>query len=142
MLTKDYILGLTDGEGSFTVYVRPPDKKHQAKSWRIEFHYYLKMREDELPLLKEIKKFFGCGSISFQKDKRQNHRNCYRFEINDRVNLKNKIIPLFKKNSPRSSNRKKDFQLFCRIFELVEKKAQRTSAGLKKIKEIKSRMHC
>ena len=45
MLSKEYIVGLTDGEGSFTVYLRPPSRKYQAKHWRVECHYYLKLRK-------------------------------------------------------------------------------------------------
>ncbi len=139
MLSEDYVVGLTDGEGSFTVYVRPPKKQHGAKSYRFECHYYLKMREDELPLLKKLKKFFGCGRISFQKDKRKNHKDCYRFEVSNLENIKNRVIPLFKRNFPKSINRKRDFTIFCNIIGLLDKK--QTKKGLKKIMKLKSEMH-
>ena len=71
MLSRDYIVGLVDGEGSFTVYLRK-----QGKYRKVELHFYLKMRKDELPLLKKVKKFFGCGYISLQKDRRKNHSDC------------------------------------------------------------------
>ncbi len=32
MLTKDYVIGLVDGEGSFTVYVRNPNKSVRTKN--------------------------------------------------------------------------------------------------------------
>lgn len=141
MLSIDYIVGLTDGEGSFTAYVRPPRQEHQSKSWRVECHFYLKMREDELPLLKEVKKFFDCGRLSFQRDGRRNHRSCYRFEISDIANIKEKVIPLFKEHSPCSVNRKNDFKLFCRILALVERRAQQSKTGLATIIRLKARMH-
>lgn len=143
MLSEDYIFGLTDGEGSFTVYIRPPKKEHFAKNWRIECHYYVKMREDELPLLREVKKFFKCGRISFQRDKRVNHKDCYRFEISDLENIEKVVIPLFKKNknSLHSANRKKDFKIFYEIISLVVKKKHQTKQGLEKILKLRAQMH-
>jgi len=120
MLSEDYIVGLTDGEGSFTVYLRPS----KISNWnnRIECHYYLKLRKEELPLLKKVKKFFRCGRISLQIDKRPNHSDCYRFEISDLNNIQLKVIPLFKKRALHSINRKNDFRLFCRIVAIAKKK--------------------
>ncbi|MBU4274817.1 LAGLIDADG family homing endonuclease [Patescibacteria group bacterium] len=82
MLSADYIVGITDGEGSFTVYPRPPGGSRGGKSYKMECHYYLKLQEDDLIILKKIKEFFGCGTIYFQRDKRENHTDCYRYEIN------------------------------------------------------------
>lgn len=58
MLSPDYIVGLTDGEGSFSIFLHPPRGKRgeNTKYYRVEYHYYLKLREDELPLLQEVKK--------------------------------------------------------------------------------------
>lgn len=81
MITADYIVGLTDGEGCFYIDVRPPDKKYQRVKTGIETHFYIKLREDDYPLLKEVRDYFKCGGVYFQKEKRQNHSACYRFGI-------------------------------------------------------------
>ena len=140
MLSEDYIVGLTDGEGSFTAYIRPPDKGYEARNYRIECHYYIKLREDDLPLLKKVKQFFPCGRISFQKDNRLNHRDCYRFEVTNLKGLKEVIIPFFQQHSLQSK-RIRDFNLFCNIVEAVSKKEQQSKRGLKKIQQWKSQMH-
>ena len=49
-LSADYIVGLTDGEGCFYVETRVPNRTHKA---RVEMHFFIKLREDELPLLKK-----------------------------------------------------------------------------------------
>ena len=54
-LSADYIVGLTDGEGSFTIYLNPPNKRHGSVNYRVQCRYYIKMREDELPLLEKVK---------------------------------------------------------------------------------------
>ena len=65
MLSSDYIVGLTDGEGSFTAYIRPPKKEHGSKSHRIECHYYIKLREDDVDLLRNVYRFFKVGRVVF-----------------------------------------------------------------------------
>jgi hypothetical protein len=144
MLSKDYIVGLTDGEGSFSVYLHPPKGKRSkyTKHYRIEWHYYIKLREDELPLLKKVKKFFGCGNVYFQNENRINHSHCYRFEVSSYRNISQVIIPFFRKNRPQGISRKRDFELFCRIEEIVSRKRGHLSEKqVARIKKLKSQMH-
>ena len=145
MLSPNYVVGLTDGEGSFTVYLHPPRKigRYTTKHYRAECHYYIKLREDELPLLKEVKRFFNCGNIYLQKDKRPNHRNCYRFEISSYQKIKEIVIPFFQEHPLHSTGRKKDFNLFCKIFQIVgnKNKESLTKEGLERIRKLKLRMH-
>ncbi len=140
MLSEDYIVGLTDGEGSFNIVIRSP-KKARRNRYKVECRYYVKMREDELPLLRKVEKFFGCGAVYHQKERRKNQRDCYRFEINDLKNLTGKVIPLFSKRFLLSTNRKRDFVLFSRIVKMVLKKEHLTDNGIKKILRLKSQMH-
>jgi hypothetical protein len=138
MLSKDYIIGLTDGEGTFLVYIWKREKVTQNP--RVECYYAIKMREDELPLLKEVKKFFGCGNIYFQKEYRKNQRDNYRFQIRKIDELNKKVIPLFKKN-PLHSQKRKDFEIFCKVLNIVNKKGHLNQKGLEKIKKLKQEMH-
>lgn len=139
MLSSDYIVGLTDGEGSFCVFIRKPTKV----TWktRVECHFYIKMREDELPLLKQVRDFFRCGRISFQKEYRQNQRDNYRYQISNLDDLNAVTIPFFKENKLCSTPRKKDFDLFRKIVTLVNAGAHKTEEGLAAIKQLKSQMH-
>ena len=141
MLSASYIVGLTDGEGSFTVYPRPPGGRRGGKSYKIELHYYLKLQQDDLNLLKKVKDFFGCGAIYFQRDKRENHTDCYRYEINHYEKISDTIIPFFSKNQLQSKSKKNDFNLFCKIFKMVRKQQHFNEKGLAKIMELKSKMH-
>jgi hypothetical protein len=134
-LTKDYIIGLVDGEGSFTVYLRKTGKYR-----KVECHFYIKLVEDDLRLLKKIRKTLNCGNIYLQRDKRKNHSDCYRFEVGNLKDIKEKIIPLFK-GRLQSKKRKKDFEIFCRIVELVSEKKHLTLKGWKEIEKLKNKMH-
>ena len=93
-LSKDYIVALVDGEGSFTAFVRNlQNSTERIRRTRIEPRFYIKLVETDRVILDAVKGFFGCGSIYFQKDKRPNHQNCYRYEVFNRKELEDIIIP-------------------------------------------------
>lgn len=140
VLSADYIVGLTDGEGSFTVYLLPPNKAHGSVHYRVQCRYYIKMREDDLPLLEKVQKFWGSGKIYFQKEYRKNQRDNYRFEIFHYQILNEQVVPFFRKH-PLESKRIKDFELFCQILTLAIAKAHHTEDGLAQIRQLKEQMH-
>jgi hypothetical protein len=141
-LTPEYVVGLVDGEGSFTIYVRDPDtKKKTARRVVVEPKFYLKLIERDKDILFALKDFFGCGSVYFQKDTRPNHQNCYRFEIFRWEELQTKIIPFFKKYPPKFASKKHDFKVFCEMMTLLKKREHLTEAGLRKLYLLKQQMH-
>ena len=142
MFHPDYILGLIDGEGSFTVYVRNPNENKEVKRRvKVEPRFYVKLIERDKSILFELKKFFGCGNVYFQGDNRPNHQNCYRYEVANRTDLSETIIPFFKKHHLKFTSKKRDFYLFCKIMKMIEKKKHLTPAGLQKMYEVKQQMH-
>ncbi len=142
MLSKDYIVGLVDGEGSFTAYVRDPNKPTKVKRRvKIEPRFYLKLIEKDKLILDELKKFFNCGNVYFQKDGRKNHQNCYRFEVANRKDLEEIIIPFFKENILQFPSKKKDFRIFCDLMERIKKGEHLSSEGLSNLYKIKQQMH-
>ncbi|TFG35182.1 MAG: hypothetical protein E4H47_02030 [Parcubacteria group bacterium] len=142
MLNSDYIVGLVDGEGSFTAYIRNPKLNNKTKRRaKAEPRFYLKLIEKDKDILYELKEFFGCGNVYFQKDRRENHQNCYRYEVANRNDLEKVIIPFFKKNKLRLSSRANDFKIFCRIIEEIKKGRHLTKSGLNDLYKIKQKMH-
>ena len=141
-ITPDYVVGLVDGEGSFTVYVKNPDSKKQVKRrTRVEPRFFLKLIEKDKKILKQLKKFFGCGNVYFQKDTRANHQDCYRYEVSNRNDLEKVVIPFFKRNSLRLRSKNGDFEIFCRIFKRIMKNEHLNDPGLRKIFALKQKMH-
>ncbi|MEK7498640.1 MAG: LAGLIDADG family homing endonuclease [Patescibacteria group bacterium] len=143
MLDPNYILGLVDGEGSFTVYIRNPSRAKGDVKRRVvaEPKFYLKLIEKDKDILYELQRFFGCGNVYFQKDTRPNHQNCYRYEVASRKELKEKIIPFFEKHQLLLASKKNDFKIFCTLVQMIEEGAHRSSFGLVKMYEIKQTMH-
>jgi len=141
MLSPEYIVGLTDGEGSFNVYLRQRPAKSKPCNYNVACHYYIKMIESELPLLKEVCRFMDCGKVYFQKEKRKNHHDCYRFEVSGLKQIREKVIPFFKRYKLQTPNKKRDFELFCQIVSMVEAKKHLNKNGWKKIQKLKEKMH-
>jgi hypothetical protein len=140
MITADYIIGLTDGEGCFYINVRPPDKRYRGSKVGVETHFYIKLREDDLSLLKQVKSFFKCGEVYFQKEKRKNHSPCYRFEINSQKDIWEVVIPFFDKH-PLRSNKKKNYLIFREIALIIRNGNYKEDENLEKIRKLKSQMN-
>src|SRR3989344_1114619 len=132
MLNADYIIGLVDGEGSFSV--RIPNNKRRSK---VELTFSLKLRHHDKEILEQLKQFFECGNIYIQRDKRENHSLCYRFEVHNKKDIIQKIIPFFEENNPKIQSRKKDFELFKQIAHLSKKNI----LDLQEINLLKKQMH-
>jgi hypothetical protein len=142
MLNPNYVIGLVDGEGSFTVYVRNPDStKLVERRVRAEPRFYLKLIEKDKGILYELKKFFGCGNVYFQKDTRKNHQNCYRYEVANRKDIQEKIIPFFKKNLLQLRSKQNDFKIFCDIMQRIKNNEHLTEIGLRNLYRVKTLMH-
>src|SRR3989338_543405 len=133
MLNPEYIIGLVDGEGSFYIRVNEDPKRRN----KIEFKFSVKLRHQDKEILDNLKQFFGCGNVYLQKDPRPNHTDCYRFEVNKKEDIFNKIIPFFEKNPPKIQSRKRDFDLFKQISKL----SQQNILDREKIKSLKQEMH-
>ena len=142
MLNSEYIVGLVDGEGSFTVYVRDPmSSKERKRRARVEPKFYLKLIEKDKVVLDELRKFFKCGNIYFQKDNRPNHQHCYRYEVTSRSDLAEIIIPFFQKHPLRLPSKQRDFKLFCKIYSLILQGQHLSAGGLSRIYALKQHMH-
>lgn len=144
MLNDKYVVGLVDGEGSFTVYVRnitATTNSFRKRRVRIEPKFYVKLVETDKQILYEMKEFFGCGNVYFQKDSRKNHKNCYRYEVSNRNDLIKIIIPFFKRNLLMFPSKTKDFKIFCQIMEGIKRGKHLNDKGLMSLYRMKQKMH-
>lgn len=53
IVSLDYIIGLTDGEGCFFVNLRPA-RSMTSRSW-VETHFFIKVRIEDQPMLEAVK---------------------------------------------------------------------------------------
>ncbi len=141
MIDANYIVGLTDGEGCFYVNLTERDKIKNPKAHiRAKSHFYIKLREDDLHVLEKVKQYLGFGFIYYQKEKRKNHSACFRFEVNSNTD-KLKLIDFFQKHPLQSPKKKRDFEIFSRITQMIINKSHFTLEGINKIRQLKLSMH-
>ena len=133
MIDSSYVIGLVDGEGSFYVRLNQDPRRRN----KVELKFSVKLRHHDKEILEQLQQFFGCGKVYFQKDNRPNHTDCYRFEVNNKKDVIQKIIPFFEVNSPKIQSRKRDFELFKQIAEL----SQKDVLNMNEIQNLKNQMH-
>ena len=141
MIDANYIVGLSDGEGCFYVNLTERDKtKNPNAHIRAKSHFYIKLREDDLLVLKKVRKFLGFGFIYFQKEKRKNHSACYRFEVNSNID-KLRLIDFFNKHPLQSPKKKRDFKIFSQITKMIIARQHFEEEGIQRIRRLKASMH-
>jgi hypothetical protein len=139
IVANEYVVGLTDGEGCF--YVNIGKYPAYKSGTRVQMHFHIKMQEKDRFLLEKIKNTLQCGEVYFQKEKRANHCQCYRYTVSSQSDVLNKIIPFFEKNSLQSATKRKSFKAFCKIANLIRKGEHLNKKGIEKIKLLKTQMN-
>ncbi len=137
---SSWIVGFVDGEGCFSVSVF---KNRTSKiGFQVMPEFIVTQGEKSINVLEEIKSFFECGSI-FVNRRHDNHReNIYRFCVRSFKDLNEKIIPFFRDN-PLKTYKKNDFELFCKVVEMMKNRQHLTIDGLEAIRQLKNpqRLH-
>ncbi|MFC1625728.1 LAGLIDADG family homing endonuclease [Patescibacteria group bacterium] len=134
MLTPDYIVGLTEGEGCFLVCLR--------KDNRIELRFFIAQAIGNKPLLKQVKEFFKVGSV-YQKSNVSGKLPAYAFEVAKRDDIFQVVIPFFRKNKLRGY-KAKSFSTFAEIAKIVkgrQDKRKLTKEELEYVTKIRSGMN-
>ena len=138
-ITEDYIVGLTDGEGCF--YVNVSKMSAYRTGWRIQLHFHIKLQEMDKELLEKVKDTLDCGNVYFQGDKRKNHTNCYRYTVGSQKDIFERIIPFFQQNQLKTASKRRSFDIFCKIADIICENGHLDPKGIEKIRKLKSNMN-
>ena len=139
MVSADYIVGLTDGEGCFYIQIRK-SKRYRVGA-TVHLHFHIKLKEVDKNLLEKVKNTLNCGNVYFQNDTRSNHTNCYRYSVSSHQDIIGVVIPFFRENRLQSSSKKKSFEIFYKIAQLITEKKHLTKDGIKTIEILKKNMN-
>lgn len=132
-LNPNFITGLTEAEGCFSVGVYKNKKARFKRSVKLEFT--IKMLDNETELLTMVEFFFNCGKLwHYPKD------NSVRFRIHNISSIKNKIIPHFLKY-PLRGTKYLDFLYFKEALDIIESKEHLTDEGLNKLSILSKSMN-
>ena len=138
-VSNEYVVGLTDGEGCF--YVNIGTSSRYRAGYRIQMHFHLKMQERDKELLEKVRNTIGCGEVYFQKERRANHCQCYRYTVSAARDIQETVIPFFKKYPLQSASKSASFEIFCQISAVLQEGRHLTPEGLEKIRALKVRMN-
>lgn len=139
VLSAEYVVGLTDGEGCFYVGISESSAYLAGASVQLQFH--IKLNERDRELLKSVCNVLKCGAVYYQKETRANHTQCFRYTVNSHSDIIGKIIPFFQKYPLQSSSKCLSFEIFCRIAKLVEQGRHLTKTGVEEIRALKLMMN-
>lgn len=128
-----YIVGFSDGEGSFNTSFRK--REDYLLGWKITPVFNISQKQRDILAL--IKRYLNCGTLRLRND------NVWVYEVDNRNALHTQIIPFFNKYPFLSHKKKADFARFKRIFEILERHKSTTLDDLieilKNLDEIESK---
>ena len=130
---ESYISGYVDGEGCFCVSIRP--RKSNRTGWEVVASFAIAQNKDRAEVIRLIKNYFNCGFI-----RKNIGDNTLKYETRNLNNLITKIIPHFE-NYPLQSGKKKDFEVFKKICQKMNKGKHLTKKGIIEISELTSKMN-
>ena len=134
-LDAKWIVGFTDGEGCFHVSINK--LTGMSLGWQVLPEFRIVQNEKDESVLFKIKEYFGFGDVKVNRT--DFHGTRKEFRVRGLENL-NKLIDFFNKNRLNTSKRK-DFEIFSEIINLMNNKQHLTKEGLDKIAKLVSVMN-
>ncbi len=139
-LTPDYIVGLIDGEGYFSVSSR----KREFPSYStvdVRLVFGVKLKESDREILERLRDYFECGEVRYRRDDREKFCSCYEYQVTTHRDILSTIIPFFELNILQFPSKRRDFDLFRSIAIFVSTKQHLQEGGLDFVKKIAMQMH-
>lgn len=135
---KGWIVGFVDGEGAFTVSIL---RNSTARlGWQVFPEFIVTQGAKSKNVLDIFQDFFNCGKVYINKRYDNHRQDLYRYCVRSIVDLQTKVIPFFKENTLKTYKRK-DFEKFCEILELIKQKKHLTISGVDQIAHITMQMN-
>jgi hypothetical protein len=130
MLNPHYVVGFTDGEGCFSVCINR--KRFSVPEVRLTFE--IELREDDLDILVQIKEILKCGNIyRLDYSRYEKWRPHVKYVVASFKDISKWIIPFFRKY-PLQAKKRKQFEMFCEVADMIKSKEHLTNEGVEKIR--------
>ena len=128
-----YLSGYADGEGSFCISFSPRPKLQTLLEVRPSFS--VSQNGDRQEVLKLFQQHLDCGTI-----RKNPSDKTFKYEVRSIKDLIGKVIPHFQRY-PLLSSKKKDFEKFTTICQMIYEGKHLEQGSLKKIVEISYQMN-
>jgi hypothetical protein len=124
---KFNIINIVNNDGCFDLQFRKDTRHERTNSptyyrWKAQFIVTSPKKDAEI--LEKIKKEMGCGEVSVSKDQA-------RFSVQKISDIAKTIVPFFRKNLL-ADKKKKDFELWLKAVEIIQKNKGKSLTGWKK----------
>ena len=134
MLNPHYIVGFVDGEGCFSISI----SRLRFRVPEIRLIFEIELREDDETILKQIQNTLQCGSIYYLSYERYaKWRPHVKYKVASFKDIKEKVIPFFKRYQLQAK-KKHQFELFCKVAEMIERNEHKTLEGVEMIRTLRS----
>ena len=144
LISIGWVVGFVDGEGCFTIHLikQPdrPDRKGYRTGFQVGHEFVVVQGAKSLKSLKQLKKFFGVGTICINRRHDNHKEDLYRYSVTKRDHLLNVIIPFFLKYQLHTE-KQKDFRIFIQCLRLIKKGRHLTFNGLIEIVQRMEKMN-
>lgn len=127
MLTPDYIVGLTDGEGCFLVQIRT--------DFRIVLRYFITQRFDNKELLEKVYGFFKIGYVYRKFQGNDKKKMTFVYEVTKQYDIQQVIIPFFR-SFPLQGVKNKSFENFACIADIVKNRQDTRKLTTEELKKV------
>ena len=128
-ISNQYLAGFVDGEGCF--YIGFSKRDDLPLGWQIITEFHVSQNPGGKKVLETIKTRLGCGYIKPNHSKSLNDISLVLI-VKDRKDLKEKLIPFFKRNTLHTQ-KWQEFLVFKKTIDLIEKRKHLTKQGFVKI---------
>ena len=135
-LDADWIVGFVDGEGCFHISINKMDK--MSLGWQVLPEFRIVQNQNDDNVLYKIQKYFGFGSVKTNRTDKHGTRR--EFRVRGLRNLK-LLIDFFKENPLQTDSKRKNFELFSKVINMIDNKNHLKHEGLDKIANIVSKMN-
>lgn len=131
-ISNEYLSGFTDGEGCF--YVGFSKRNDLPLKWQVITEFHVSQNPGGKNVLETFQHRLACGYL------KPNHARSLKDKtwiliIKDRKELKEKLIPFFKKY-PLHTSKRDDFEVFVKVLAFIEQGKHLTKDGFKEIVEL------
>ena len=128
-ISDEYLSGFVEGEGCF--YIGFSKRQDLPLKWQVITEFRLSQNPGGKNILETFQKRLNCGILKLNHPKNP-HDKSWVLVVRERTDLKEKIIPFFKKH-PLYSQKWQEFLVFAKVLEMIERKIHLNQGGFSQI---------
>ena len=137
MIRPDYICGITDGEGCFTINIR--EWKKNRTGFSVSLCFCISLVKKDKYALEVVKNALDCGTIVHKSNRQGRVQSEVQFHVTNMKDINEKVIPFF--NTHPLIIKAPMFKLWKIAAKLINLKRHLNKEGLFEIAVIRDKMN-